>query len=140
MYINDIILLEGEIVILVSQTEGLMLVDLRHGLALGELKKNILSIARVSPSRYLFVQPNKELYQLEVTGAPDYAFRVVGQVEGFSKYSLTMKQVGVGVEIMLADSKLIMIEVEGVGNKVTEVTEILDIQGAGSVLRDTIHL
>ena len=116
MYINDILLLEGDRVILVSQTEGLMLVDLRHGLALGELKKNILSIARVSPSRYLFVQPNKELYQLEVTGAPDYAFRVVGQVEGFSKYSLTMKQVGVGVEIMLADSKLIMIEVEG--NKV----------------------
>ena len=111
MYINDILLLEGENVILVSQTEGLMLVDLRHGLALAELKKNILSIARVGPSRYLFVQPNRELYLLEVTGAPDCGFRVLDQVEGFSKYSLTMKQVAVGVEIMLADSKLIMIEV-----------------------------
>ena len=57
-----------------------MLVDLKQELALGELKKNILSIARVGPSRYLFVQPNRELYLLEVTGAPNYEFRILNQI------------------------------------------------------------
>ena len=65
----------------------------------------------MAPSRYLFVQPNRELYLLEVTGAPNYEFHILHQIEGFSKYSLTMKQVAEGVEIMLADSKLIMLEV-----------------------------
>jgi hypothetical protein len=57
-----------------------MLVDLRRELGLAELQKNILSIARVGPSRYLFVQPNRELYLLEVTGAPDYGFRILHQI------------------------------------------------------------
>ena len=70
-----------------------------------------MSIARIAPSRYLFVQPNRELYLLEVTAEPNYEFHILHQIEGYSKYSLTMKQVAKGVEIMLADSKLIMLEV-----------------------------